>query len=157
MGFDAKAFKQFQKDFGELEREYHKFLSQFLLQEALRSLAKTKKRTPVDYGNLRNAWRVTKVMRKGDSLYVVIFNPLEYASFIEDGHRQEKRFLPGKVDGKGKFRYIKGYKDGGIMLSNKWVKGYHMARLSVSEVQRDMPPRYRAAFSSWLKRQKVYG
>lgn len=156
MGFDAKAFKQFQKDFGELERGYIQFLRQFLLEEALRAMAKTKKRTPVDYGNLRNAWQVSSVYRSGDSLYVILFNPLEYASFVEDGHRQRKRFLPGKQDANGKFRYIKGYKDGGIMLSDKWVKGYHMARLSTSEVQRDMPKRYQRAFGIWLQKQKVY-
>ena len=91
-------------------------------------LAKTKKRTPVgDYGTyeytlkkgknkgkkvirvrvrydghvggtLRKGWYITGVRKNGNTHFILIYNNVEYASFVEYGHR--KRNNKGWVEGR---------------------------------------------------------
>lgn len=62
----------------------------------MRCMLKTKMRTPVDTGLLRNSWQLSNVFKKSNSeYYIVLFNPVLYASYVEYGHRQEVgRFVP---------------------------------------------------------------
>lgn len=64
-------------------------------------------------GHLRRSWRVGKVERHGDSYVVEIFNNVEYASYVEHGHRT---------------RNHKG-----------WVEGKFMATISMNEIERELP------------------
>jgi hypothetical protein len=107
----------------------------------------------VDTGRLRNTWELSAVYRDGDELYVVIFNPVEYASFLEDGHMQRARFVPGSFMG-GKFEYIPGYPMG-MVLSNKWIPGYHMARISITKIEQEIPKRFERAFRDFVTRLEV--
>lgn len=63
-------------------------LHEDLLKElAARVLRQTKKNTPVDTGVLRHNWQVGKVVKIGQVYKIEIFNPIEYAPYIEYGHR----------------------------------------------------------------------
>lgn len=66
-------------------------------------------KTPVDSGELRRRWRMTRVKKISNGYEVRVINPVEYASFVEKGHRQKpgryvpaigkklkKSFVPGK-------------------------------------------------------------
>lgn len=75
-----------------------------------------KARTPVATGGLRGAWHPKSAGAAGGSLSVTIENSKEYASFVEDGHRQ----TPG--------RYVPAI---GKRLVAKWVPGQHMMRDAV--------------------------
>ena len=105
-------------------------------------LAKTKKRTPVgDYGTyeytlkkgknkgknvkrakarydghvggtLRKGWYITGVRKNVNTHFILIYNNVEYASFVEYGHR--------KRNNKG------------------WVEGRFMLTISMKEVERSM-------------------
>ncbi len=135
MGLDSREFQEFVGRFKALQKKHEAFIRNFLTEMGLRALAQTKALTPVDTGNLRERWELSQVFRKGDSLYVVIFNPVTYASFVEDGHMQHKRWVPGEWAGK-RFKYIKGH-DKGMMLTERWVPGYHMARISINKIERE--------------------
>lgn len=66
------------------------------LQEAGNvALAYLRKNTARVTGRLGDAWQVSKVLKKNGSFYIVISNPVEYASFYEYGHFQEAgRYVP---------------------------------------------------------------
>lgn len=149
MGLDSREFQEFVGRFKALQKHHEVFIRNFLTEMGLRALAQTKSLTPVDTGNLRERWELSQVFRKGDSLYVVIFNPVTYASFVEDGHMQHKRWVPGEWAGK-RFKYIKGH-DKGMMLTERWVPGYHMARISINKIERELPKRYDRAFKEFIK------
>lgn len=89
---------------------------------ALRLLRKVKLRTPVDSGRLRDSWRIEDVRKVNDEYIVEILNPLEYASYVENGHRQEPgRFVPAI----------------GKRLVKSYVPGKYMLRISEQEVQKE--------------------
>ena len=97
-----------------------KLTEQVLLELANRVLRRTKQKTPVDTGTLRRSWQVGEVVRHGDYLEVEIYNPVEYAEFVEYGHRQE----PG--------RYVPAL---GKQLKQSYVPGQYMLTLSIKEVE----------------------
>lgn len=126
----AKAAPKFQKDFLST-------IGDLLMNE----LEET---TPVDTGELRRSWVKGSVQNNGMVYYLPIANIKEYASYVEDGHRQTKRFLPGDIKGK-KFVYNPDA-DGGIMLSDKWIEGKHMYRISSKKIKDRMPALFHEEF-----------
>jgi hypothetical protein len=150
---DYRGFEKLLANFKEVQKGYDQFIRSFLTEMGMRAIAQTKKLTPVDTGNLRNNWELSQVYRKGDELYIVLFNPTEYASFIEDGHMQYSRWVPGEWRG-DRFEYIPGAKTG-MMLKEKWIPGFHMARISINKVERELPKRYDRAFKEFITRLGV--
>ena len=159
MSMDFREFQDLLDSFKEVQKQHEAFLRKFLTEMGMRALAQTKKLTPVDTGNLRNRWELSQVYRKGDSLYIVLFNPVEYASFVEDGHMQRRRFLPiqyledspanAKMAASIKQKYGDDAK--GVMLQDKWIPGHHMARISISKIEREIPKRYEKALKQFMK------
>ncbi len=149
MGMNFDDMKRLQQNFKQVQKEHEKFIRNFLLEQGMKALAQAKRLTPVDTGNLRNKWELSSVFRRGDELYVVIFNPTEYASFVEEGHMQRARWVPGKWVG-NTFEYIPGH-DEGMMLTNKWIPGAHMARISINNVARKLPAEYHRALREFMK------
>lgn len=159
MSMDFREFQDLLDSFKEVQKQHEAFLRKFLTEMGMRALAQTKKLTPVDTGNLRNRWELSQVYRKGDSLYIVLFNPVEYASFVEDGHMQRRRFLPiqyledspanAKMVASIKQKYGDDVK--GVMLQDKWIPGHHMARISISKIEREIPKRYEKALKQFMK------
>lgn len=158
MSFDYREFEQFRDSVAELDRRSDEFFRNFLLEMALRALARTKKETPTDTGNLKNNWTVgdgevkgtfkvrksgknkgkkyfavdhekskkptiAGIRRKGDVLEIDIFNNVEYASHVENGHRR---------------------KDGSFQ------EGRFMCRLSLDEINKQMPARQERAFKQFV-------
>lgn len=158
MGMEFAEFENLLNNFKQVQKQHESFIRSFLTEMGMRALANTKKLTPVDTGNLRNRWELSQVFRRGDELYVVIFNPVEYASHVEDGHMQRKRFLPieyldspnsKKMVGALKAKYGDDMK--GIMLKDKWIPGYHMARIAITKIEREIPKRYEKALKQFMK------
>lgn len=110
------------KNLEKTRKNYGPWLEKFLGRLALRVLALTRMRTPVRTGDLRRRWQVSNVIREGDLLYVYIINPLEYASYIEQGHRV--------TSSKGEW----------------WWEGYFMATISIEEVRKMIPAIYQKEF-----------
>ena len=140
-------------DFRELERlgkrleqlsavDFDAFCRQMANELAGRLLRKVVKRTPVGVkpsvddpilgkywsgyqgGSLRDAWTVLPIEKNGDSYTIIVINNLEYASYVEYGHRQTPgRFVPAI----------------GVRLKRAWVPGRYMMTISAQELERQAP------------------
>ncbi|MDT9337333.1 HK97 gp10 family phage protein [Clostridium perfringens] len=124
MGADFNELENYVKNFRKMSIEFNKFLFDFLTKNALEALAKTKKRTPVDTGELRRNWEITRVIKRGDELLVYLYNGKDYASYVEEGHTTRNR--------------------------EGWVEGYYMATISIEEVERNIPKRFDREFIRFM-------
>ena len=76
----------------------------------------------MDRGRLRDSWRIERVYKHGTEYVAEIINSMEYASYVENGHRQEPgRFVPAI----------------GKRLVKSYVPGKYMLRISEQEVQKE--------------------
>jgi len=145
---DFRELEKFFQNWTDAYNDFDDFLRKFLLEMALRAVAKIKPRTPVDTGALRNTWGVgnqsLQVGRKtgealsafeqaatidsvevaGDSVQISIWNIMDYASFVEYGHR---------------------------LTNGAWQDGRFMMTLSVDEISRQIPARWNKAFKAYLQ------
>lgn len=65
-----------------------------------------------------------KIFKMGNSYIIIVKNPVEYASYVEFGHRQEPgRFVPAL----------------GKRLKNPWVTGKFMLTISEKELESQLP------------------
>ena len=81
--------------------------------------------TPVDTGDLRRSWELTGPDKKGNKFEMDLNNPLEYAKYVELGHRQE----PG--------RYVPAI---GKRLKADFVKGHYMLRDGTRRLEESLKP-----------------
>lgn len=157
MGFDYRQVKQFRDNLEQLEREKDEFLQSCAKELAARLLALVIRRTPKDTGTLKRGWttqragsgaeglksnsgrqfaETIKVHHFGDTYVVEIINPVEYASYVEYGHRQQ----PG--------RYVPAL---GVRLKKGWVKGKWMMTVSEKEIQAAAPRILEKKLEKWLR------
>lgn len=135
--------KKLEKTLGEDQVDL--FIEACAKELAARLLAKVIKRTPVGQypkeagkkgGTLRRGWTggksqaasayasSLKVNHFGDCYVIEVVNPVEYASYVEFGHRQTPgRFVPAI----------------GKRLKQGWVEGKFMLTISEQEIERDAP------------------
>lgn len=106
---------------------FDNFIKDFLLEMAYRADQKIKMRTPVDTGDLRRRWVVGEVQKVEGAYVVEISNNLDYASFVEYGHRAGK-------DRTG------------------WVEGRFMATISIKEIEREFPKYLEQRFMQMLEK-----
>lgn len=120
--FDFSAFEQWSKQIDKAiaDSAAQELTEQVMLELANMVLRRTKQKTPVDTGTLRRNWHIGEVVRHGDYLEVEIYNPVEYAEFVEYGHRQEPgRYMPAL----------------GKRLKQSYVPGQYMLTISIKEVE----------------------
>ena len=143
---DYKQLQQFSQKLEQLQQvDVDQFCRDMVKELAARLLRKAVKRTPVDTGTLRRGWTSKtqeeaesgatvgvkayvdslKINRFDNSLVIELPNPVEYAPYVEYGHRQ----TPG--------RYVPQI---GKRLKEGWVKGRFMLTISVQELEHQMPP-----------------
>ena len=88
MAADVNQLKAFQKSLqdaidhgtGEVAKQCVNKLAQTLL-------AGTQGDTPVITGTLRRGWKATPAVGKGDKYSATVYNDVEYAEYVEYGHR----------------------------------------------------------------------
>lgn len=95
-----------------IKEKFPEEFEKLVMQIAYELQGMTKEKTPKVTSRLRDGWRVGKIKRKSDGLYVEIYNNVEYAEYVNYGHRTGKR----------------GYKEGVYMLE-----------LSMQEIQSKLP------------------
>ncbi len=95
-------------DFSELKKfaehlEKQEIKAKAMIERCIKDLGKevfkrAKKRTIVDTGNLEKAWTISSIKRVGNCYKVIVSNNLEYAAYVEYGHRtaNHKKWVPGK-------------------------------------------------------------
>lgn len=88
-------------------------------------------------GTLRRSWTVGEIQKTGDSYRIEISNPVEYASYVEYGHRQ----TPG--------RYIPAL---GKRAKRAWVLGKFMMTISEKEIERITPKYLEKKLEEYLRR-----
>lgn len=95
---DVKGIETLQKKMQALDAEkLDAFCKEMAKELAARLLRKAKKRTPVgNYakgsgkvgGTLRRGWKIdVDIVKKGEAYEITVFNAVEYASYVEFGHR----------------------------------------------------------------------
>lgn len=119
-GFDFD-YSEFEKYAGNFEKLAAKLSNTELAIEALqragnKSLGTVKKATPVDGGTLRRGWSIEKVQQNSNGASLMLINNIEYAPFVEYGHRTR----PGKTS------------------KQKWVEGTFMLTNSIDTISRHL-------------------
>ena len=138
--WDTRELKEWiDKVKGLTEEEIQKFNEDAIKEIAARTLAKMIARTPVgEYppssgkvgGTLRRGWTGGEdvdpytyilndidVIKKGRTYIIILSNPIEYASYVEYGHRTREK------------------KDG----TRGWVDGQFFMKISEDEMQDELP------------------
>lgn len=123
-------FDEFEKDLQLVKKQFPKEIEKFLIEIANRGLRKVKKRTPVGVytdgrtgGNLRRNWKISNLKRDGDTLSIELYNNVEYAPYVELGHRT---------------------RNGGF------VPGVYMLEITMMELERELPKRVYALLNEVL-------
>ena len=111
MSANFKQLTNFSKKIEQLNNEQkEQFLEACCKELAARLLAKVVKRTPSNSGVLRRGWTAGKnqnatayanslnITKVGNKYHIDIINPVEYASYVEYGHRTRNH--QGWVQGK---------------------------------------------------------
>ena len=80
--FQIKGLDKFIISLNEMDDNFNRDLQALVEKHGGKLLRNTKKKTPVDTGQLRRSWQ----LEKGD-LYVKLMNRTSYAIYIEYGHR----------------------------------------------------------------------
>ena len=133
---NVKGLKELQKQLEDMKD------SEVLMQECAKELAarllsrvKQSDRTPTgDYpkstgkvgGTLKRGWKAGEIEKVGDSYRIEVFNPVEYASYVEYGHR------------------TRNHKD--------WVQGKFMMTLSAREIEQSAPDILEKKILRYLKK-----
>ena len=124
---DYKQFEQFakklEKQLSDEKRE--KFMEDCCKEIAARLLSRVIKRTPTVEGTLKRGWSVDgnkniNVGKRDGEYRCAIYNPVQYSSFVEFGHRR----VPGV--------YIPSL---GKSTTAGWTDGKFMLTISEKEVQ----------------------
>lgn len=128
MGFEFSEVRLLRQQLVELNKIAHQVQMKVAQRIAQLTIRKVKKLTPVDTGDLRNNWKYD-VIKKGDSYIIIIYNQLEYASFVENGHRI---VVAGKTLG--------------------WVEGRFMLKLTADEMERIAPNMWQKEIDKEMRR-----
>ena len=96
-------------------------------------------------GGSSNVWVLDE-----NGLTLEIGTNVEYAKWVNDGHRQEPgRFIPGEWKG-GRFVYQPGA-DTGMVLKASWVEGRHFLETSIRIIEMMFPKLMEAKVEEWAK------
>lgn len=103
-----------------------------------------------DSEHTRQSWSVGKYQLNNTSGKVEVFNTSSYASFLNDGHRQEVgRFLPWIGQSKG------GVMQGG-RLKKPWVDGAYMHEKAEKVVNKNAKRIMEITLKKWIKEHGGY-
>lgn len=128
MGFEYREMKQLKQQLIELNKTAHEIHMKVAKRIAQLAIRKVKKMTPVDTGDLRNNWKFF-ILKKGESFIILLYNQLEYASFVENGHRI---VVAGQTVG--------------------WVEGRFMLKITADEMERIAPNMWQKEVDKEMRR-----
>lgn len=121
---DIKGLDDSLKKLKDLPQIFDEELSKAMNDEGLDWRDDVRANTPVDSGDLRRSWIFAGVEKSGFIFEMDLSNNLEYADYVEYGHRQEPgRFVPAI----------------GKRLKANYVSGYYMLRDSTNRLEESLP------------------
>lgn len=166
MAVDVSGFIQLKKELNELQNGLDKAITKAAKEAAEYLIGQCVMRTPVyspttikgkvyhayDHGSqriggaLRQAWiddnNKLVVHKQGDSYYVIVQNNNEYASFVEDGHKQHVgQMFPVYINGKLEYRRHK----------KAWIEGQHFLKLSEEDLKGKLPSIVEKHIEAYIK------
>lgn len=96
--FNIKGLKDFQQKLNKLQNPdaFVESIARELAQRLYRELINN---TPYITHNLQRGWTIGEIKHEGNNYIVDIVNPVEYASYVEYGHRTIKVDGYGWADG----------------------------------------------------------
>lgn len=125
-GFDYRELEKYIKNFQKASDHFEQWLISFLQENANWLLKQTVESTPVDTGNLRRQWRITKVRKlSSENIGFALVNYADYASYVELGHTTRNR--------------------------KNWVEGYYMCTISMKKLEQYLPRRFEKEFMIYMK------
>ena len=86
-------------------------------------------------GSAGNIWAFSG---KAGKFTLCVGSSVRYARYINDGYKAKKHWVPGTIDGRGKFIYQKGAKTG-IMIHSHTYKGVRYFDMGFEEMQKAAP------------------
>ena len=137
--FDNSQFEEFAKHVnaqvsgGQLKNEVKKSVKN--VGETYKRNAETN--TPVKTGDLRRSWQLIGPIFSGAEISIELRNSKNYASFVENGHRQ----APG--------RYVPAI---GKRLKASWVPGQHFLQKATKQTSNQMPQLITPVMDNILRR-----
>ena len=92
--FQIKGLDKFIISLNEMDDNFNRDLENLIKKHGVFLFTNTKKRTPVNTGQLRRSWQLK--YKKGD-LYIRLYNNTEYGLYVEYGHRTRggKSYIEG--------------------------------------------------------------
>lgn len=133
---DTSSLNQYQINMLKASNQLKNFEKKFLNTLANMTLEKVIPRTPVDTGNLRRNWKVSKVNQNANTTEITIYNDARndgmdesYASYVEYGHFTRNR--------------------------TKWVEGRFMLTVSTDELVKEMTRVWNQMFNEWVKEMEI--
>ena len=106
-------------------------------------------------GDLAQHWSLdsmTSPVYSGGSVRTTLANQMQYASYVNDGHRVDKHFVPGLIVNGGRLELAPDGVDGGLVVGTKtpYVKGLYMKQKGIgkyrSVVRSELEKRVKEAF-----------
>ena len=128
MGFDVSELIATRDRLEKLIKDEDKILKAAINEIALRLYRLVVRDTPVDSGWLRMNWEIGAIQKRGNEYYVEIINPVEYAEWVEDGHRIV-------VDG----------------VTIGWVEGFFMLKINEKKIDKVKDRIIKRHVDAWLK------
>lgn len=128
MGFEFSEMHELRANLVKIKQKSEEIHMKIANRVALLAIRKVKKMTPVDNNILRPAWKHS-VVKKGDAYHIQIYNEVEYASYVESGHRI---VVAGKTVG--------------------WVEGRFMMKLTLDEMKQIAPNMWKKEVEKEMRR-----
>ena len=137
--FDNSQFEEFAKHVnaeitgGQLKNE---------VKKSVKNVGETYKRnaeanTPVKTGDLRRSWQLNGPIFSGADITIELRNSKNYASFVENGHRQTPgRYVPAIVK----------------KLKVSWVSGQHFLQKATKQTSNQIPQLITPVMDNILRR-----
>ena len=126
---EIEGLDEFEKSLTKfIEQTYPKEFEDMVIKVAVDLQNAIMDKTPVDTSHLQSNWFVGDLVKKGNSYVIEVYNNVEYASPVTDGHRTK---------------------------SGSYVKGAHMVEISVEMLQLKLTPYLKDWLSSLLNQIEV--
>lgn len=151
MGFDASGLEDLRERFEQASLDVPTAMKQLLVRNAEYCLTLTRRNSPVQDGELRKSWERSEPQEVLSGEYEVEVYSSElapHALWVEEGHAQHKRWVPGRWEG-DRFVYDP-EAETGMMLEEKFIPGQWMARTALVSTQEKAPEMLEAASNQIL-------
>jgi len=133
MSFKVSGLNEFERDLAKVMNDMPSEVMRFMNSLTNELMHYVKKNTPKDTGHLRRNWFFRKALVTGDNYFTIIGNNIEYAPYIEYGHRIVNR--KGQTIG--------------------FVEGHYMLQKNIDIINKQMSRRLADFLDDLLKKGKL--